>query len=536
MSQEAQEYGFSRRQVTLGLVAIFAVYGTMAYFLQTLTVARPKMAADLDGMSLYAWAVSIPSLFSAFVTLIFGKLSDIHGRRIMLLVSVILLLVGTILSAISPTFTFLIFASVVVALGTGAMMPLVFSVVGDLFPPAQRGKWIGLLNIPVGFFALVGPTLGGWVTDNLNWRYLFWLSIPLLIVCLVTVPVGVPSIVNRGAKGKIDVLGCVLIAIASSATILGLSFAGTHHWKSLEVLGLLSVSVIFWIAFFVAEARIKAPILDPAMFRNRAFVTVAVATLLSFFGQMAILMYFPMFLQGVQGISATVSGQIITPYSVLMAFIGVPVGFLLTKSRRFKWMYIVGFGILTADMFGIIFFTSETPVVWSVIAATLAGLGLGAVPTINTMVVQNAVPKRLLGVAMGAFFFFISMGVAVSPAVLGSAMTFGYNKTLSNALPKGLERIADEATMASLSDSDVLLSEPAMAALEDTFRKHGAQGEALLAETVQAIRSAMESGLRNVFWLSAITMLLAFLLISTVPESSMEEKVPEEIPEPVGAE
>jgi len=213
MSQAPQsEYGFSKRQINLGIIAIFAVYGTMAYFVQTLTIARPKMAADLNGMALYSWAVSIPSLVSAFVTLVFGKLSDIYGRRIMLLVSVIFCLIGTIMGAVSPNFTFLIIASVIAALGTGAMMPLVFAVVGDLFPPEKRGKWIGLLNIPTGFFSLIGPSLGGWFVDNLSWRYLYWIWLPLLVVCLVTVPIGVPSIINRGARRKIDVLGCILVA------------------------------------------------------------------------------------------------------------------------------------------------------------------------------------------------------------------------------------------------------------------------------------------------------------------------------------
>jgi len=161
--QQPAEYNYSKRQVTLGLVAIFAVYGTMSYFVQSLTIARPKMAADLDGMSLYSWAVSIPSLVTAFATLVFGKFSDMYGRRIMLMISTITCLVGTILCALSPTFIFLIIASVICSMGSGAMMPLVFSVVGDLFPPSKRSKWIGLLNIPIGFFSLIGPTMGGLV-------------------------------------------------------------------------------------------------------------------------------------------------------------------------------------------------------------------------------------------------------------------------------------------------------------------------------------------------------------------------------------
>ncbi len=525
MSQAQQaEYDFSKKQVAWAMVAIFAVYGTMAYFVQTLGIARPKMAADLNGMSLYAWAVSIPSLVSAFVTLIFGKLSDIYGRRIMLLVSVIFSIVGTILSALSPDFIFLIVASVIAALGTGAMMPMVFAVVGDMFPPEKRSKWIGLLNIPTGIFSLIGPTLGGWFVDNLSWRYLYWIMLPLLVFCLVTVPIGVPSIISAGGKRKIDVLGCVLVAIASSTAIIGLSFAGDKYpWGSPQIIGLLCVSLVFWILFFRTESRVEEPILDPLVLRNRSFFTVAIATLLSFFGQMGILMYFPMFLQGVQGISATRSGQIITPYSVLMSFIGVPVGFVLARSKRFKWMYVLGFGILTIDMFAVIFFTAQTSTMWSVVVVTVAGIGLGAIPTVNTMVVQNAVPKRLLGVAMGAIFFCILMGVAISPAVLGPAMNATYAKTLAASLPDELKKMADEETIASLGNSRVLLSQPAMTALEEKFKTSGSEGRTLFLKTVEAIRFSMEAGLRSVFWIGAVTMLLAFLIISTIPGKPIDE-------------
>jgi MFS family permease len=523
------EYNFPKSQIVFGLIAIFAVYGTMSYFIQTLTIARPKIAADLDGMPLYAWAVTVPSLVMAFVTLVFGKLSDIYGRRIMLLISVIFCLVGAVLGAISPSFKFLIVASVIQALGTGAIMPLVFAVVGDLFPPEKRGKWIGLLNIPTGICSLIGPTLGGWFVDNLGWRYLYWISLPLLVVCLITVPIGVPSVISSGVKRKIDVLGCILVAVASSTLLIALSFAGSKYaWGSPQILGLLAVSIIFWGLFFGAEHNVEEPILDPKVLRNRSFFTIAGATFFSFFGQMAMMLYFPMFLQGVQGITTLKSGWIITPNSVLLSFIGVPVGFLLARSKRFKWMYLLGFGIVTVDMFAVIFFTAQTPIWCSVAVASVAGLGLGAIPTVNTIVVQNAVSKRLMGVAMGAIFFSISMGVAISPALLDSARNATYAKVLQASLPKELKQIADEKTIASLGDPKVMLSKTALDELRKQFDQRGSEGQILFGQTVKAIRSSLEDALRSVFWIGAITMLLAFLIISTVPANAMEGPSAEE--------
>jgi hypothetical protein len=173
---------------------------------------------------------------------------------------------------------------------------------------------------------------------------------------LFMVPIGVPS-AGRIADRKIDVRGAILVAIASSATILGLSFAGTTYpWASPQIISLLSIALLFWVLFFGAEGHAEEPIMDPQVFRNRTFLTVSVSGMLSFIGLTAMMMYFPIYLQGVKGISVMRSGQILTPFTVLMAFIGLPTGFVLAKTKRYKWMYISGYGLLTAAMFGTVFF------------------------------------------------------------------------------------------------------------------------------------------------------------------------------------
>jgi len=526
---QAQSHLFrsSSRQAIMGLIAVFAVYGTMSYFVQTISVARPRMAADLNGMALYSYSISIPALAAAFVTLVFGKFSDMYGRRIMLLMSLGLFLVGTILSAVNPTFVFLIAASSIARVGSSAVMMLSYSVLGDMYPPVERSKWVGMLNVPAGVFALFGPTLGGWFVDNLSWRYIFWMSVPLLVACFFLVHKGVPAPARRVIH-IIDFRGCLLVAVAASTMILGLSFAGsTYAWTSVQVIVLLGISSIFWIFFLRAEVRAKEPILDPQVLKNRTFMTVAGATLLSIFAQIAMVMYFPMFLQGIQGISATRSGQIITPFSVLFGFMGIPTGFLLARTKRYKWIYIVSFGILTADMFAVVFFSAKTPVLWSLIVATMAGLGLGAIPTVNTMVVQNSVPKRLLGVVMGAIFFSVSMGGALSPALLGSAMNTTYARKIAAMLPPELRRPGAEATMDSVGNPKVLLSRSAMSDLEETFNTMGADGRELFKQTVQAIHGSLQAGLKSIFLVAAVAMLISFLLICTVPEISLEKEVPD---------
>jgi MFS family permease len=528
MAQEGvltEEYQFSKKQILWGLVAIFAVYGTMAYSVQTMTIARPKIAADLDGLSLYGWSVSIPSLIMALVTIIFGKFSDMYGRRIMLMIALIAALVGTVLSALSPNFIFLIVASAVAALGAGAMMPLVFAVVGDLFPPAERSKWVGLLNIPLGIFTLTGPALGGFIVDNLSWRYLYWLSLPLLIVCLVTVPIGVPSLANRDSSRKIDVKGCIFVAIAASTAIIGFSMAGTRYpWLSTRIIGLLGFSLLCWILFLFLEGSTEEPVLDPIILRNKTFSRVALATFFGSFGTMGMMMYFPMFLQGVQDISTFHSGFITTPYGVLTAFMGIPIGYIIARSGRFKWMYVAGYGVLTLSMFLLILFHAGTPIAGSVAVAVLAGLGYGVIPTINTVVVQNAVPKRLMGVAMGAIFFFLMIGSAISPAILGSTMNATYAEALSRSLPEGLKEVADEKTMKALDDPQILLSKPAMEKLKSAILEKGDGSQELFERSVNSIRYSLEAGLRRIFQIGAFMTLLSFLIICTVPRKTTAEE------------
>jgi len=527
----------SRKQIVWGLIAIFSLQFTISFFLQTLVIAGPRMAADLNGMSLYSWSLSVPGLAAAFVTLLFSKFSDMYGRRFMLLICMVLSIAGTVCSALAPTYVILIAGNTLSRLGTGALMPLLYSVLGDMFEPVARSKWVGLLRIPQGILALLGPTIGGWFVDNLSWRHLYWLGVPLLVLCLCMVPIGIPSTCKMAGR-KIDVRGAILVAIASSATILGLSFAGTTYpWASPQILGLLGIALLFWVPFFRAEGNSEEPIMDPQVFRNRVFLTIAVSGMLSFIGLTAMMNYYPFFLQGVKGISVMRSGQMLTPFSILMAFVGLPTGFVLAKTKRYKWMFVSGYGILTAAIFGIVFFDSGTPVSVAVLVPTLAGLGLGTIPTINTLVVQWAVPKRLLGASMGALFFSITLGTAIAPAILGTAMNTAYAKKLETALPAGLHQIADQSTIAALGDPKALLSPAAMKALEASFAKEGSYGTVLFQQTVEAIRNSMEAGLRVVFLLGAVTMLISFLLIATVPEVSMDAVIEDKkAPQPALAE
>jgi MFS family permease len=521
----------AEKKMSMGLIAVFLTYFLFALMTFGQNVAAPRIAADLNGMSLYSWAISLPMLGAAFVTLLFGKLSDLYGRRTMLLFSLALFLIGAILTAISQTFEFNIAARVVNSMGFGALAALCFSVIGDLYAPVERSKWTGLLQISAGVAATIGPTLVGMITDNLSWRYFFWATVPMAIFCAILVIIGIPGR-NQRIAHQIDYAGALLLAVASSAMILGFSFADKNHWDSFRVAGLLLISLVCWIAFVLVERRVKEPILDPQTFTNRTFLTVAIAALLSFFGFVGIISYYPLFLQGIQGVSATTSGQVLTPFTALMSFMGVPAGLLLAKTKRYKWMLVASYAVLTIAMLCMVFFTHSTPLWLGVLVMILGGLGVGSIPTTNILVVQFALPKRLLGIAVAATFFMVALGNAVAPAILGTAMNSTYRKNLEKLLPAELERHIDTANMESLADPRVLMSNDAMKELQNTFNKIEGQGPELFNQTVQAIRSSLQSGLRVSFLVGSAALFLAFLLILTIPEISMDVEVQDKKPTP----
>ena len=513
---------FTKKQIGMSIAAIYVGYFMYSYFMQTLNAAAPKIVADLKGMPLYSWSVSIPSLGMAIGTLLGGKLSDIYGRRILLLGSMLLMLIGAFLCSISPTIASFIASRTVLYTGMGTLAPLCYTIIGDIFlGAADRGKWIGLLNIPMGIPTLFGPTLGGWLTDNAGWRHIFWWSLPLAFLCVFVI-YRMPAL-KQGAINRIDVSGAITVIVASTALIFGISFAGTMYpWGSLPVIGLLGFALIFGILFLKAESKAPEPFMDLALLKNRTFMTASIAGFLSFFGMMSINLSLPLLLQGIRGISATMSGMIITPFSLLMAFIGVPTGFIIAKTKRYKFLLVLGYALVSAVMIGMIFFNQGTPIYMAWAATTLAGLGLGVIPTINTLLIQAAVPKRLMGSAMAALFFSISIGMSMAPAVQGSAMNMKYNSALTASLPKAVADAAGDNALTPLINQDVLIKKEAADGLRDAIMKTTNGTPELFTQTVEAIRSSSEAGLKTTFLIAGITMFLAFILIITIPVIPME--------------
>jgi hypothetical protein len=274
------------------------------------------------------------------------------------------------------------------------------------------------------------------------------------------VALGLPGRTQK-VQQKVDFLGILVMVVASATLIFGFSWVGVPATQMLG-LGLIVVSIIAWVGFIAVEKKAEAPILDPQVLFNRTFITAAASGFMAFFGLLGVMIYSPIFAQNVMGVSPTVSGSMLTPFSMLFAFMGIPAGFILARTKKYKWMYIAGYSILTVAMFIMWTFTKNTPTWLFVLITALVGFGNGVMPTINTLVAQFAVPKRLLGVAIGAIFFFVMMGMAIAPAILGLAQ---------NSVPD------------------------------------------------------LEGGLKLVFLVGAVTMISSLVLVITIPEVSMDDEV-----------
>lgn len=452
-----------KRKIAIGVWAVFITQFVSFLFINARNIAQPGMIAEMNGMALFSWLIALPALSGAASTLLFGKLSDIYGRRAILLLSIVIFLLGLSISTKSTTMAFLVASATFMSIGHFPIIPLCFSVIGDLFPPSERAKWTGLLNLPIGIAATIGPVLGGFIAEStFGWRGLYWGTIPLMLIAGGLVVTGLPGD-RQKVKPKMDIWGSLVMVFATSTLIFGFSWlsAPGKLWAG-EIL--LVTSIGAWFGFVQIEKMAEAPILDLQVLFNRTFITAAGAALLSIFGMLGIVAFSPIFVQMVMKISPTASGSMLTPYSMLAAFMGIPAGFLLAKTKKYKWMYNIGYAILTISMFAMWRFTANTPIWLYVLVTTVAGFGLGAIPTINTLVAQFAVPKRLLGVAVGAMFFFQMIGIAVAPSILGLAQ---------NSAPD------------------------------------------------------LESGLKMVFLVGAVTMVISLLMIITIPEISMDDEMPE---------
>jgi EmrB/QacA subfamily drug resistance transporter len=473
--------------------------------------AMPRIIADLNGFAHYAWVATAYLLAATVMVPIYGKLSDLYGRRPFFLGGMALFLLGSALSGASHSLTQLILCRALQGLGGGAIMPIVQAIVGDLFPPAERGKWQGLTLGVWGLASFLGPALGGWITDSWGWRWVFYVNMPVgaaaLLVGAVTLPAG-----GERRSHRIDYPGAALLVAGTLPLLLAFSWAGTEYaWRSAPIVGLLAAAVALLGAFVLVEYRAAEPIIDPRLFANRAFAVAVAATFLVSAGLFGTLVYLPLFMQGVAGVDATSSGVVGTPIIVGVMISSVLGGQVVARTGRYKALVVAGLVIAALGMFLLSRMglgTTQGVVVRNMV---VTGLGIGLPMTLFTTIVQNAFPRRQLGVVTADLQFFREIGGTIGLALLGSVLTNRFPAALAANLPPSFTQQVPPDRLAALANPQILLSAEATAQLRQGFAAFGPQGASLYQQLMDAVRVSLASGIAAVFMAGVGLMLLGAL-------------------------
>jgi EmrB/QacA subfamily drug resistance transporter len=402
----------------LGAVLLALFLGALD---QTITgPALPTIVTQLGGNEYYNWVVTIYLLTSTITVPFYGKLSDLYGRKPLLMIGVTIFLIGSALSGLSQNMAMLLTFRGIQGIGAGALFPIALAVIGDLFTPAERGKYQGLFGAVFGISFLVGPFLGGVLTDSVGWHWIFYVNIPVGIVSLIVLARLLPTVKRPDATRNLDFLGAGVFTVAISALLIGLTNKQSNDWTSPAVGGLLIVAAILGAVFVFVESRAKEPIIPLGMFRNRTYTSSILATFLVSFGFFGAIIFLPRWFQFVNGSSATESGYQIFPLLIGLIGSSIVSGILVSRTGRYK--PIILFGLVTMTV-GLLLMTqlhanTELPVLW--LWMFITGVGIGPTLSVFTIVVQNAVPFSQLGVATSNLTFFRQIGGSVGLAITGT--------------------------------------------------------------------------------------------------------------------
>lgn len=402
--------------------------------------ALPRIVTDLGGNELYNWVVTIYLLTSTITVPFYGKLSDLYGRKPMLMIGVTIFLIGSALCGLAQDMTQLILFRGIQGIGAGALFPISLAVIGDLFTPQERGKYQGLFGAVFGVSALIGPALGGFITDNFGWHWIFYVNIPIGIVSLLVLARLLPTVKRPDASRNLDYLGAAVFTVAISSLLIGLSNKAftdpstgrLHEWTDPVVGGLILVGIALSIVFLVIESRAKEPIVPLDLWRGRTYAASILSTMLISFGFFGAIIFLPRWFQFVAGSSATESGYQTLPLLVGLIISSMLGGIIVSRTGRYKIVIVTGLVLMTVGLWMMTHLHADTelPVLWAWMFVT--GLGIGPTLSVFTIVVQNAVPFRQLGVATSNLTFFRQIGGSIGLAITGTV----FGTVLTTEIPK----------------------------------------------------------------------------------------------------
>lgn len=422
----------------------------------SVTTVLPTIASDLHGLGLYTWVFTASMLASAIAVPIFGKLSDLYGRRRLYIIGTTTFMAGALAAGFAQDMHQLIAARAIQGVGMGAIMPLAMAIIADIVPATERGKWQGAMGGVFGLATVLGPLAGGWVSDAYGWRWIFWGNVPLGIIALVII-VTQMHIPFTPRRAKIDWLGATALGGALTTMLLGLSEGGRNHpWESTYVIGLLATSIVLLVAFVIIELRAEEPVIPIDMLLERNVALTSVAGLAVGAGMFAAIFYVPLFMQVVVGTSSADSGLALVPLMFGLILSSTASGIVISRTHRYKGIIVAGPVVAAAGLYLMSQMGADATVFDAAWRMCVTGVGIGLMMQNLMLVAQNSVHMRNIGVVTSLSTLMRSVGGTVGISILGTIFATTLTTNIRDRMAELPDRGAAGGGLGSFDSSMIL--------------------------------------------------------------------------------
>jgi EmrB/QacA subfamily drug resistance transporter len=512
-------------------IKVLATIGVMLALLlaaldQTIVgTALPRIVAELNGLDRYSWLITGYLVASTVVVPIAGKLGDLFGRKPFLIAGMIGFVAASALCGVAQDMTQLIVFRVVQGLFGGMLFASAFTVLGDIYSPAERARIQGLFGAVFGLSSIIGPVVGGFLTDNLGWRWVFYVNLPVGLLGVLVAASFLPFVRTKASWRDIDFAGSAALAAGLIPVLVALSVAKDQGWTSFQVLGLLGFGVAMLVAFFVIEQRVKEPIVPFALFKNRAFTVSMVVGFFAALGMFGMIIFVPLELQGVLGVSVTNSGLLLTPMMLGLIVSSVLTGQLIPRIKHYHYLGTIGIALMMIGLYLMAQTTTATSQMSITIDIVLVGLGLGVTMPLYINAVQSALPMRYLGVGTSQFQFWRNVGGTAGAAVLGTILAQRLPDTISTQIAKVNLPAAFKNVLGNSASNPNALLDPAKIAAAKA--KLSPQLAPLFDQAMHAVRQALALTLHDLFLIAMALSAVALIATLFMPDVPLRSRQPQ---------
>jgi len=521
---------FTRSQVAIILTGIMLEVFIGSISQMIVATAMPRIITDLGGFEKYTWVITIYMITSATVMPIAGKLSDMFGRKWLYVSGITIYITFSTLCGLSNSMAQLITFRGFQGLGFGTMMTLGMIIMADVFSPAERGKYLGFISAVFGISSIIGPTLGGYLTDFFSWRYCFFFNIPFGVIIIVLFVIFFPQIKSRGTHHRVDYPGIVTLTLLILSLMLSLSWGGrTFEWKSFTIISMMIFAVIMLLLFIKFEAASKDPVIPLDIFKNDIVAVSLVCVFIHGVSFFTCLTFTPLFLQGVMGMSAMKSGNLLSPM-----LLGSVTGSLLSGQAlsraggHYKIQAWAGFLLIGIGFFLLSRMNPDTPGSIAVRNMVIVGLGNGIIMPLHMIAVQNSVPYSILGSVTASINLVRSLGGIFALAVYGSMMSnVFFSRFYGNLLPEARSALGEEKITSIARNPQALVNPEAQQSLREMFSAIDNQGMILFNKMVDVLQDSLSSAITRIFLFSLFAVSFALVLNFFLREIPLRKTVKE---------